>query len=120
MPSDIKTVALCVVGALLISFIGYLSITKANLETKVAADAGYIADLQGVNEQCVIQAKQNNAKIDAMKAADVALSAEAQKNLTSASVEASKYDLAAASIASQKTSGTDCQAIHTLLQGYFQ
>ena len=120
MPNDIKTVALCVVGALLIAFIGYLSISKANLETKVAADAGYIADLQGVNEQCVLQAKENNAKLDAIKSADVALASEAQKNLASASVQAGQYDLAAERIASQKPSGTDCQAISTLLGGYFK
>ena len=120
MPSDIKTVALCVVGVLLICFIGYLSITKANLETKVAADASYIADLQNANTSCKDEAEKSNASLVAIKTQEDQITAKAEKNVAQAIMESKAYDAMAAQEASQKQTGAECDAIKGLVGGYFK
>ena len=120
MFNTVRIVAEVILLVLLLAFISYLSITKANLEAKVTDDASYIANLQNANTNCQQDVSKSNTSIKLIESETAFRSKAAIADLGAASRAASAIDAKASAISSQKPSGDDCSSIKKLVDGYFK
>ena len=117
--SQVKNICLAVIVVVVLGIIGYLSFTKARLETKLAQAQTDIYALTDANQDFKTQVEAANKALQATIDESTARAARAEKDVKTAEALSNQYLIRAREILRTHPDWTDCVATKKLFDSYF-